>query len=370
MPSLVPRQAGPTGPAAEIELELVRSYRLPRELVWLYAIAPVVDGLSILFNTSEPSAALVARTFVASAVPFATIPAACHAAYASPLPRSIARIDSGARRMLAHAALTTTIAVVIGTSIWPLHVTLALDTLPLVEWLIRCAVFTNMFILPTVFIQDLRAHARALEQRVRAERQTALEAQVRALQARTHPHFLFNTINTVASLIPVDPALAERTLERLADILRFSLESAEHRTVPLAREMEIIRDYLELHQVRFGGRLRWSIDTDPAVDHVAVPPLILQPLVENAVLHGVSDRTEGVAVQIRSATEGTDLVLEVADDGPGPGGSAHRGTQTSLRDLATRLELIYGDRALVEAGVAPGGGFRIRIQIPTSFAPR
>lgn len=358
------RTGVPEALARAIELDRARSARLPRQLVWLYLLGPVLSAPLMTGDIRALPLDVLAHLIAANYVPFCAIPAACHAVYAGPLPVRIAHLRSATARLVAHALLATAIALVVGVVIKPLMDVVCLKAVSMFAWLSTCVVITNAFILPTQLMQDLRARARGIELRMQIERQAATEAQLAALQSRTNPHFLFNSINTVASLIPEDPVLAERSLERLADILRFSLQSSEHRTVPLHRELAIVRDYLELQVARFGDRLRWVIDADPAADELAVPPLTLQPVVENAVLHGVSRRAEGGDLRIATRATDTQLVLEVSDDGPGPEGSEHRGTGTGLRDLRARLALMYGDAAQLETGAAGDRGFHVVIRLP------
>lgn len=213
----------------------------------------------------------------------------------------------------------------------------------------------------------LRAHARAVELREESSRREALRAQLSALQARTNPHFLYNSLNTVASLIEENPRLAEEMLERLSQLFRYALEGSRALRVPLGRELAAVQDYLEIESLRFGDRLRFAIETDPSLAECAVPPLVLQPLVENAVLHGVSRRREGGRVDVRAERDADAIALSVEDDGPGLGGSNHSGSQTSLEELRERLRLLYGDAASLDAGTrGPTGGCRVRVRLPLS----
>lgn len=195
------------------------------------------------------------------------------------------------------------------------------------------------------------------------ERKAALEAQLQALQARTDPHFLFNRLNTVASLIPENPELAERTLERLADLFRYALEAGHVRTVKLQRELGMVADYMALQSTRFGDRLQTSLEVAEGLAEIDLPPLLLQPLVENAILHGVAQRRGGsVAVSVRR--ERDHLIVEVRDDGPGPGASAHIGAGTSVRSVRDRLRLHYDETASLSLAADSGGGCLARLTLP------
>jgi sensor histidine kinase YesM len=214
--------------------------------------------------------------------------------------------------------------------------------------------------------EKLRAHARNVELREERARRDALKAQLETLQARTDPHFLYNSLNMVAGLIEEDPALAERALEKLSDLFRYALEGSRKAQVTLGEELAAVRGYLEVQSLRLGERLRFEIQVADGVEALSVPPLILQPLVENAVLHGVSPRVEGGTVKVAAGRRGSSLELSVEDDGPGPGNSPSSGTRTSLRDLSERLDLLYGENAMLVSGPAESGGYRVRVEIPLS----
>jgi two-component system sensor histidine kinase AlgZ len=228
-------------------------------------------------------------------------------------------------------------------------------------------VVTWLVTIPALVVQRLRNRAARLARMALAQRRAALTAQLDAIRARTNPHFFFNTINTIAGLIPEDPQLAERTLERLADLFRYALESDRYKTVRLAREIEMVRDYLAIQTTRFGERLVIDVALDPAAADVEVPPLLLQPIVENAILHGLGTRPRG-RVEVTVRREGDRVVVDVIDDGPGPGGSSHRGTQHSVQDLRERVVLLWGERGAFDLTAAPGGGCLARLMLPADTA--
>jgi two-component system sensor histidine kinase AlgZ len=145
----------------------------------------------------------------------------------------------------------------------------------------------------------------------------AMEARLTSLESRVQPHFLFNTLNSISALIREDPRAAERTVERLAALLRDSLDMNHTRLVALSREMRIVRDYLEIEKTRYGDRLRYSIDVAGDVGDPEVPPFCLQTLVENSVKHVVAQRREGADLLVAASLAGGQLILEVSDNGPG-----------------------------------------------------
>jgi two-component system, LytTR family, sensor histidine kinase AlgZ len=152
------------------------------------------------------------------------------------------------------------------------------------------------------------------------ERERALKlataAQLASLESRIHPHFLFNTLNSISSLIQEDPKRAEKLVEQMAALLRFSLDSNHSGLVPLAREMKIVADYLDIERARFGDRLRFHIDVAPGLDEAKVPPLAIQTLVENSVKHAVSRSRSGGEIRVTGARDNGSLCVQVLDEGP------------------------------------------------------
>ena len=144
----------------------------------------------------------------------------------------------------------------------------------------------------------------------------ATEAQLASLESRIHPHFLFNTLNSISSLIPEDPKRAEQLLEQMAALLRFSLDANHSGLVPLQREMKVVSDYLAIEQARFGDRLRFQIETPPDLGEAKVPPLAIQTLVENSVKHAISRSRSGGEIRVSIARQNGSVRVEVQDEGP------------------------------------------------------
>jgi LytS/YehU family sensor histidine kinase len=209
--------------------------------------------------------------------------------------------------------------------------------------------------------RTLYDHAQAEAISASAARVAAGEAQLSALQARMNPHFLFNALNTVAALVRTEPARAERVTENLSDVLRMTLERTDARSGSVGDELEYIRAWLAVEQERWKDRLtvRWRVD--PGVEQAALPPLVVQPLVENALRHGVGSRLHGAIVDISIARDGTDLVIVVADDGTGF--PAIRQERTGLGNLRERLRAVYGDRASLTVE-SPATGARVSVRVP------
>ncbi len=207
---------------------------------------------------------------------------------------------------------------------------------------------------------------RAREGRLREElaKRDATQARLEALQARTHPHFLFNSLNVIAALVALDPVRAEEAIETLSELMRYAIHSARERLVSLGAELEAVENYLSLEHLRYGDRLRVKIEVRPALRDLEVPPLCLQPIAENAVFHGISTLEEGGELRIRARKGKGALVLSVEDDGAGPGASSHSGTGTAMSDLRARLELLYGGRARLSVGQREGGGCLVELTIP------
>jgi two-component system, LytTR family, sensor histidine kinase AlgZ len=220
-----------------------------------------------------------------------------------------------------------------------------------------------------VVADERRAAAARLERQAASARLAALRAELTALQARTDPHFLFNSLNAVASLIPDDPTAAETMLERLAAVFRYALDAGRHRTVALHDELSAVRTYLAVEEVRFGDRLRWRIIEDPSLRALQVPPLCLQPLVENAIRHGVSARRGATQIELRLARVGARATFTVEDQPARaqqlPPLAASPGCGTALANLRARLSLLHGEAASVTAGPR-GQGWCVVIELPAA----
>jgi len=173
------------------------------------------------------------------------------------------------------------------------------------------------------------------------------EARLSSLESRIHPHFLFNTLNSIAALIPSDPQRAEDTVGKLASLLRFSLNARQTGLVPLNQELKVVRDYLEIESTRFGPRLRYEIEVPDSLASVRVPPLALQSLVENSVKHVVSQRTQGATIQVFGEESSGLVRLQVIDDGPGFSLDAIT-PEHGIGNLVARLELLFGSAARLE----------------------
>lgn len=196
------------------------------------------------------------------------------------------------------------------------------------------------------------------------QRQAAaeLEARYRALQARIRPHFLFNTLNGIAELVLTRPEAAERALENLSALLRVALTDDERRLVPLSEELALTRAYIDIEALRLGDRLRVEWDVSPEADAWPVPPLCLQPLVENAILHGIAQLPEGGRVYVNASVRDWMLALSVVNPLP-PEPSEPGGRRLALDNIEQRLALRYGTAANLHRDAAPGR-FEVKMQLP------
>jgi len=223
-------------------------------------------------------------------------------------------------------------------------------------------VITLIFGLGMNFYEHVRWRLYAVTLEEERARKLAAEARLSSLESRIHPHFLFNTLNTISSLIPKDPKRAEDVLGKLAALLRFSLNANQTGLTSLGEELQIVRDYLEIEKARFDARLRYSIDVPEAMENVRIPPLSVETLVENSVKHVVAQRPAGGEIRVRAGVEAGRAVVDVSDDGPGFAlESAPLGH--GLDNLAARLALLFGSEARLEA-VRNGRFFTARMSFP------
>jgi two-component system, LytTR family, sensor kinase len=197
------------------------------------------------------------------------------------------------------------------------------------------------------------------------------EARLQALKMQLHPHFLFNTLHAISSLIPAEAKPARRMVARLGDLLRTSLDHEATQEVTLQEELDFLQPYIEIEQIRLGDRLEIRMDLDPEAMDARVPHLILQPLVENAICHAIAPRVEGGRVEISATALGDRLRLTIRDDGPGL--SSRRALQrqegVGLANVRARLEQLYGREHAFLLTNHPEGGLVVSLTIPLQRVP-
>ncbi len=205
----------------------------------------------------------------------------------------------------------------------------------------------------------LQAHAARLEQQL-------TEARLEALRMQINPHFLFNTLHAVSTLVGEDPQGVRRMIARLSRLLRYVLDETGRPEVPLKQEMRFLENYLGIMQIRFQGRLRTSLDADAGAQDALVPNLILQPLVENAVKHGAGEAERPVRVEVHARRQDEQLLLSVSDDGPrfGGDGAPVLSEGTGLKNVRARLDELYGPAAALRFRAPEGGGLVAEIALP------
>ena len=211
--------------------------------------------------------------------------------------------------------------------------------------------------------------------RGRAMRTTALEAQLaqarlQALKAQLHPHFLFNTLNAISALMHRDVESADRMIALLSDLLRVSLDKDDRHQVSLREELAILERYLAIERIRFRDRLRIEIDVERPCYDALIPRLILQPLVENSVIHGIALQSTAGLISIRARRTGNRLSVTVADDGPGLLEESPLKEGVGLSNTRARLAELYGSDHRLTLERATVGGLEVGIEVPFEFQPR
>ena len=218
----------------------------------------------------------------------------------------------------------------------------------------------------------LRFYERSKERERRGlELQASLaQARLQALRMQMNPHFLFNTLNSIASLVQEDGKKAEEMITALSELLRLTLRSTDRQEVTVREEVQFLERYLQIEKTRFGERLLIERDIDPDTLNGLVPILILQPLVENAVKHGIETQIAPGRIRLEIRREGDQLTFTVTDNGRGPAPSANGELREGigLGNTRSRLKELYGDHSQMKIGFGPGAGFTAHIQIPWRLA--
>jgi sensor histidine kinase YesM len=233
---------------------------------------------------------------------------------------------------------------------WPSYFANMRVSLPLAT-VFALGAFVHSSLRGRLEITEARLQQKELDEQ--RARQHAVEARLRSLESRIHPHFLFNTLNTISSLIAVNPARAEEIVGRLATLLRTSLDTSDRPLIPLREELQIVHSYLEIETARFGDKLRASLDVAPGLQDTPVPPMSVQTLVENAVKHGITSQPGGGDIRVTASAENASLRIEVSDSGPGFELSAVPADH-GLDNLVERLQALFADHARLNASRRDG----------------
>lgn len=210
---------------------------------------------------------------------------------------------------------------------------------------------------------EYQRRLRVSEHSVEVLRAELAETQLRSLRSQLRPHFLFNCLNTIVGLVETRPSEARRTLGQLSELLRVALRTPLEETIPLREELRFAEAYLALEKARLGDRLSIEVDVEPEAIDVPVPAILLQPLVENAVRHGLAPRIEGGCVGVRARLVGPRLELLVDDDGIGFQATEGR-SGIGLSSVRRRLRALYGDEHSCEVHARAGGGTEVAISVP------
>ena len=226
---------------------------------------------------------------------------------------------------------------------------------------------TGAYITIVLVAHALLYYGRYREKELRAAHLEAQLAKVRlqALKSQLQPHFLFNTMHSISALMFTDVRAADRMMSLLSDLLRISLETAGTQITTLSRELECVNCYLDIEKIRFEERLNTIVEIAPETLDAQVPHLLLQPLVDNAVKHGISKLSAGGEIRITAKVNDNELQLEVKDNGPGMRHAETRGTNgLGLRNTRERLESLYGKNQTLELVCPPQGGVTVRVRVP------
>jgi two-component system, LytTR family, sensor kinase len=279
------------------------------------------------------------------------------------LDRRVARHGSLARRAALHvplgAAWTTASILLVMVTRPRVGLDLPGSAIPWVFERLPWDLIVYAMIVGVSIAGDYAAQARQREKQL-------VEARLESLRAQLQPHFLFNALNTISSLTETNPSVARRLMGQLGDLLRASLTHTSNPFVTLGEELTFLDDYLAIESARFEGRIEVYVRADDDVLDSKMPGFLLQPLVENAIRHGVAPRVSGGRVEISASRAGSTLKLRIRDDGAGlpSGWDLHRHAGVGLRNVASRLEHLYGRRDLLRVEPIASGGVEACVDLP------
>jgi two-component system, LytTR family, sensor kinase len=341
-------------------------YRRPRLPGWLALANPIVDVTAVtavlgLYALAQPGLGVKTPMFLAYFVVLAARP-----------------ITSSTHRAAVVSALIVAefvglVIALVGSGVLPLTLSpIVASTTPAVSILDEGARLLLLGVAGAIatYATDwqerlLTRYSQSARDRERLEARLA-QVQLQTLKLQLQPHFLFNTLNTITALIHSDRVAAERMVSGLSELLRLTLHNAGEHEVPLARELEVLEHYVDILRVRFQDRLSVSYAIDDEARSALVPNLILQPLVENAIRHGVAPSALPAHIEIRASRVGERLELRVEDDGVGVRAGGHQGASggLGLENTRARLHSLYGAHSRFEARGGRSGGFTVAIELP------
>lgn len=268
--------------------------------------------------------------------------------------------------VLVGAAMSVTMGIA-----WQATCTEDCEPMRMASWFGAAIAYTYLILAWTFLYITFRFYRAMQVQARQVMEATAMahQAQLKMLRYQLNPHFLFNTLNAISTLIlDRDTLTANRMLQGLSAFLRLSLDNDPMQRVTLRQELDALMQYLEVERLRFGERLKIETDVDDDCRDAMLPSLLLQPLIENAIKHGVARRVEGGTLSIRARREGMMLVIEIADDGPGSGAAgpvpAGNGHGVGLANVRERLRVLYGERQSFETEDRDPRGFLVRLTLP------
>ena len=258
---------------------------------------------------------------------------------------------------------------VVGASPRPLSIWYILDNFHFLNEFFVCVAILFAGFARAYFLRFQEHQQETVQLRMDAAKLQAnlAEARLSALRMQINPHFLFNTLHVISDHFEENPRAARTMIARLSEILRYTLDGTETRKVPLSREIQFLDSYLDIQRFRFEDRLEVNIDIEPDAQHALVPTLILQPLVENAIKHGISQIEGQGIIEIRCWRENEELHIRIQDNGPGlmnTNGNHREGNGIGLRNTKERLEMLYGDNQKCMIESPRNGGFVAYITIP------
>lgn len=340
--------------------------------IWSSLIALFLITASRLFNRSDDSflGDLLPSLVISNIVGYlihGTLVAADRALGGWP------RRARGVTRVVYHVAIVfvcVMVGIVLGTALLKgVSPLLYLTSSRAITTMLPFALFMGIFMFVVLLTGERRSNADALAARqseqIASAAQLLAEARLRALQAQIEPHFLYNTLANVVGLIDSQPAQARRMLERFIDYLRASLDASRADAATLGAELDLAAAYLDVLAVRMGERLRYRFEVADDCRALGIAPMLLQPVIENAVTHGLEPKVEGGDIVVRASRQGEQLTIEVSDTGAGLGGGPVKpGGGVGLSNLRARLRSLYGSDAQVQLFENQTSGITVRLVLP------